>query len=90
MSRGADLQCGWCGRVYLHRCGERKTALAGGPVWPLAVRRFAWFLAGAVVTALAIGAVEWFDSRRDAAMINDLTDAYHECRDMLTDCGGAR
>lgn len=52
--------------------------------------RFAWFLVGAIAATLAIGIVEYFDSRRNAALINDLTESYHECRDMLHDSGRAR
>lgn len=53
-------------------------------------RAFSWSLVGAIVATLAIGTLEYLDSRRDAALINDLTDAYQECRDMRGDSEGSR
>lgn len=48
-------------------------------------RAFGWFLLGASLATFAIGVIDYFDSRRDAAFIRDLTDAYQECRDMRED-----
>lgn len=47
--------------------------------------RFSWFLLGALSAWFLVGVVDYFDSRRTAVMIQDLTDSYQECRDMLQD-----
>jgi len=63
-----------------------KDARRAGPMIEDSARRaFGWFLLGASLATVAIGTIEYFDARRDAALIDDLTDAYHECRDMRED-----
>jgi len=51
---------------------------------------FRWFLLGALSAWFLVGVVDYFDSRRAAVMIQDLTDSYQECRDMLQDSGRTR